>query len=165
MPAVEVTWHSRGEIPGLSPAPGSALIEIVNPGWSAIGESSRWGAYLGLEFWDEDDVHLPGMKRVIADRLGGNAALCLAVGRWLFGDGGGWVWRPFLAADAVRVRALARQVKDRSISRIHVACEYGRSRSRAVAEWLAGECGTVATGNRKGRPNARVVRLLNEKAC
>jgi hypothetical protein len=115
-----------------------------------------------LEFWDEEDIHLPGMKRLIADRLGGRASLCLAVGRWLFGDGSGWVWRPFLPADAARIRALARDLKDRPISRIYVSCEYGRSRSRAVAEWLASECGTVATGNMKGRPNRRVVRLLDE---
>ena len=156
-----------GSIASTIPAtPTVAMLSICNPGWP-IPLDDGFGAVLRLEFSDVDDRAVPAWRDAaagLAHRLGRADLERLALNR----RNGGWPVVPFSCGDAAAiidfVRTLPAEVR---VLLIH--CEYGKSRSRAVAEFLAdkGEAfgGTVLGDFRplpdpSVVPNRRVARLL-----
>lgn len=154
--SVEISWMSWSECRETEVDGRTAVIWILNPEMKPFNR--RAGHELTLHFWDRSD--LPPGDHVVATLLGRWPDVCCTTRRLLFGDNGGWPWRPPLRRDADDIKAFVQGLPD-DVCRVIVACEFGMSRSRAVAEWLAAKTGTVAVGNRtKGEPNGRLSDLL-----
>lgn len=137
-----------------------AGIIILNP--DTFEPELRYENYLVLRFWDHAGLDL--IDHWIARLFGRNPSLCVRIRSKIRRKRSAWPWRPPLIADAIAVRDFLANLPE-DITEIDVSCEYGRSRSRAVAEWIASENGIRAVGNReKGRANPRLVHLLKETA-
>jgi len=139
------------------PVPTTAVVRIHNPGREDI-PADGWGGVLELRFWDVDDDSLSLAERAVAALLGRWPDLCTDLGNGLFAKGG-WPWRPFLAADAMAITRFVAGLPD-GVTDLVVSCEFGRSRSRGVAEALAVRLGVPADGMSRGYANRRVARLM-----
>lgn len=140
------------------PTENTAAIMVLNPDTPEV--TLRYKHILILRFWDHARLDL--IDGLLARYLGGNPALCVSIRASLRRDSG-WPWRPPLAADAQAVSGFLEALPP-EITELDVACEYGRSRSRAIAEWVALGNGVEAEGNRaKGRPNPRLTYLLRNQ--
>ncbi len=154
MDAMLVSWSGAGEIERMARCDGVALIVLSNPG--TIREAT--GRHrLDLEFWDATEVDL--VDRLLLAALGHAPDRCVALrSRFRRSD---WDWRPPMRADAQRIAGFVSGLPV-DVGRVHVACEFGRSRSRAVAEWLGALYGTMPVGDRGGTPNPILSRLLSK---
>lgn len=133
----------------------TAAIMILNP--DTLETELRYKHVLILRFWDHAKLDL--IDSTIARLFGHRPDLCVDI-RARLRRKSAWPWRPPLSADADQIVAFLASLPP-EVTEVDVACEYGRSRSRAVAEWIAHESGIEATGNRtKGRPNPRLAFLL-----
>lgn len=79
------------------------------------------------------------------------------VGKQLFGSR----WRPMLTNDAQSIHDFLQAMDKSQIERIVCVCEYGKSRSRAVAEYLARRLYIKATGDTSGTANPWVLDVLS----
>jgi hypothetical protein len=137
-----------------------AGIIILNP--DTFEPDLKYENFLVLRFWDH--AKLDVIDHWIARVFGRNPELCVRMRSRIRRKRSAWPWRPPLIADAIAVRDFLANLPS-DVKEIDVSCEYGRSRSRAVAEWIASENGIRAVGNReKGRANPRLAGLLNETA-
>ncbi|WP_327209930.1 hypothetical protein [Rhizobium leguminosarum] len=154
---VEIEWMSWDGCLGTDlDSSSTAVIWILNPGMKPFPRRAAFET--SLAFWDRSE--LPPLDHLIASLFGRWPEACCAIRRALCGDNGGWPWRPPLSHDAEAVKGFVDDLPA-YVSRVVVACEFGISRSRAVAEWIAASVGTTAIGNRaKGEPNARLSDLL-----
>lgn len=153
---VEIAWMSWDACLASTITGDTAVIWILNPGMRPFRRRAAFET--SLAFWDRSA--LPPMDYLIASVLGRWPSACCAVRRALCGNNGGWPWRPPLIADARQLKRFVDQLPD-DVARVVVACEFGLSRSRAVAEWLAHSTGSRAVGDHsKGAPNARLADLL-----
>lgn len=109
----------------------TAVIQILNPGMSPFQIGAR--RELVLSFWDRTTLTFG--ETLIARLFGHRPDICVSLYRFFFGDNGGWPWRPPLKADADAIRKFVEGIPE-GWSFV-VTCEYGRSRSRAVASWIA----------------------------
>ncbi len=135
-----------------------AGIIVLNP--DTFEPELPYDNVLVLRFWDH--ARLDIIDRFLARIFGRRPDLCVRVRSMFRGKKSAWPWRPPLAADAISVREFLENLPP-GIDEIDVSCEYGRSRSRAIAEWIASRNGIAAIGNReKGSPNARLETLLRE---
>jgi predicted protein tyrosine phosphatase len=133
-----------------------ALIQILNPGMTPY--NIRCERQLVLSFWDRNELDLK--EGIIARLFGKRPDLCVLLHRTLLGDNGGWPWRPPLTDDARRIKEFVDSIPD--AWDFVVICELGRSRSRAVAEWISNRRKIQAVGNTaKGNPNSLLVALLS----
>ncbi len=133
----------------------TALVQILNPGM--IPYDIRCERQLVLSFWDRTELDFK--EGAVARMFGGKPDLCVRLHRTFMGDNGGWPWRPPLADDARRIREFVDAVPEGWD--FVTICEFGRSRSRAVAEWIAGRRKIEAVGDtKKGKPNALLAGLL-----
>lgn len=134
-----------------------AAIYLLNPGMDPPKRRSKHE--LVLSFWDRTE--LSGLDAAVAGLLGGRPALCVRARAFMLGDNGGWPWRPPLSDDARRIAAFVDSLPH-EVTTFVVACEFGRSRSRAVAEWIASRRGIEAKGNHfRGVANPLLRRLLS----
>lgn len=141
------------------PNKNAAAILILNP--DTFEPDVPYERVLTLRFWDHAGLDL--VDHWIARLFGRNPERCVSIRNQLRRKKSAWPWRPPLQADARDIRDFLNSLPA-EISEIDVACEYGRSRSRAVAEWIAAKNKIEATGSReKGRPNPRLVKLLDEE--
>jgi hypothetical protein len=122
----------------------TAVIQILNPGMQAFDLGAKRQLVLG--FWDRHSLTFG--ETVIAQLFGNRPELCVRMHRLCLGDNGGWPWRPPLADDARRIREFVDAVPDEWD--FLVTCEYGHSRSRAIAEWIATRRKMQAIGSREG---------------
>lgn len=145
-----VRWMSWGESLSEEFGRPTAVIQILNPGMLPFHLEAR--RELVLSFWDRNEL---SFGETILTRLFGNRpALCVRLHRLFFGNNGGWPWRPPLADDARRIREFVDGIPEGWD--FVVVCEYGRSRSRAVAEWIASRRKLQVVGDR-GRGTANVL--------
>lgn len=130
----------------------TAVIQILNPGMSAfqIGASKQ----LVLSFWDRTTLTFG--EALLARIFGSRPSICVKAHRVFFGNNGGWPWRPPLKADAVEIRQFVDGIP--AGWSFIVTCEYGRSRSRAVAEWIAAHR-KIKTAGERARGTANVLLL------
>ena len=148
-----VTWAGAGSVPAQALRERTALVVISNPGaMPPLGGRHR----LDLAFWDAVDPDLA--DRMLLSALGGKPTACVRLRGTLRGDGG-WPWRPPMSADAHAIRGFVAGLP-RDVRSLHVACEFGKSRSRAVAEWVARERGCDASGDTSGAANPVLAGLL-----
>lgn len=136
----------------------TAVILILNP--DAEHPPINAERHLILSFWDRTNLNF--RERVLVRLFGNRPDVCVRLQRILMGDNSGWPWRPPLADDARRIKEFVDSVpEDWSFI---VLCEYGRSRSRAVAEWIVARRKIEADGFRgAGRPNAILEKLLSQQ--
>lgn len=152
----EVRWMSWGECLAEPLGDETAIIYVLNPGMDAYPRRSRHE--LVLSFWDRSE--LPLSETILARLFGSRPDLCVSLRRLFLGDNGGWPWRPPLSDDARRIRKFVNEVPS-SVRRYAVACEFGRSRSRAIGEWLAATKGYQPVGDRAhGMPNVILSDML-----
>lgn len=153
---IEIEWMSWNRCREAEVAADAAVIWILNPGMTPY--ASRGVREIVVSFWDRSDLE-PG-DHLVASLFGRWPRVCCAVRRMLLGDNGGWPWRPPLSHDAAVLRRFVEGLPDET-TRVLVACEFGISRSRAVAEWIAATTGGTAVGDRsRGEPNGRLSDLL-----
>lgn len=139
---MQVFWHSLAALRRIGPTPEKAAILIMNPGTAPLPYGFR--RTLVLTFWDVQSVDR--LDAVLIRLLGGNAERCTAWRDRLRQDGS-WPWRPPLPEDAEAVRRFVDSLPE-EVCELHVACEYGRARSRAIAEWAAARLSCPAEGDR-----------------
>lgn len=133
----------------------TAVIQILNPGMQPFHLEAKRQLVLG--FWDR--IELTFGETILARLFGNRPEMCVRMHRLLFGNNGGWPWRPPLADDATRIRAFVDGIPEGW--NFVVTCEYGHSRSRAVAEWIASRRKIQAVGSReRGTANVLLADLL-----
>ena len=133
----------------------TAVIQILNPD-TDDPYPIKAERQLVLSFWDR--THLNFRERIIAHLFGNKPDLCVRMHRIFIGDNGGWPWRPPLADDVRRIKEFVDSVpEDWSFM---VLCEFGRSRSHAVAEWIAAHRKIQADGFSYGGPNELLATML-----
>jgi len=150
-----VRWMSWNESLSEEIGEKTAVIQILNPGMAPFQLGVR--RQLVLSFWDR--IELTFGETILAKLFGGRPSLCVRLYRLFFGDNGGWPWRPPLADDAEQIRKFVDEVPEGWS--FLVTCEYGRSRSRAVAEWIALHRKIKIVGDRsRGTANVLLADLL-----
>jgi hypothetical protein len=133
----------------------TAFIQILNPDMRPFNLGAR--QQLVLSFWDRSELQ-PG-EAILAKLFGSRPDLCVRMHRLFLGNNGGWPWRPPLADDARSIREFVDGIPQGWD--FVVTCEFGHSRSRAVAEWIAARRQIGAVGDdSRGSPNARLSALL-----
>jgi hypothetical protein len=133
----------------------TAVVQILNPGMAPFQLGVR--RQLVLSFWDRTELSFG--ETILAKLFGSRPSLCVRLHRLFLGDNGGWPWRPPLAADADQIRKFVNDVPEGWS--FLVTCEYGRSRSRAVAEWIALHRKIKIVGDRsRGTANVLLADLL-----
>lgn len=153
---IEVRWMSWGECLAEPLGDETAIIYVLNPGMDSFHQRSKHE--LVLSFWDR--FELPLSETILVKLFGSRPELCVSLRRLFLGDNGGWPWRPPLADDARRIREFVDQVAP-SVQRFVIACEFGKSRSRAIGEWLAATRGYQPVGDRAhGTANVILADLL-----
>ncbi len=143
-------WMSWGESLTEDFGGPTAVVQILNPGMQPFQLGAKH--QLVLSFWDRQELSFG--ETILARLFGSRPALCVRMHRLFFGNNGGWPWRPPLADDARRIREFVDGIP--SEWDFVVICEYGHSRSRAVAEWIASRRKLQAVGSR-GRGTANVL--------
>ena len=157
-----VSWTSAGIIEAMKPTGLAILIRDTSdwgldlPGWEKetfFFDDISWGDLHPIA-WLLWDVSIAGRPLSDICGTGGISRLCgLRTGA-----------RPFLESDADRLIGIVDRASARNID-VTVACTYGRSRSRAVAEWIAGYCPgyRLTPGNLSGIPNDRITDMLGRR--
>ena len=136
----------------------TAFVHILNPGMEPPPRRSNFE--LSVAFWDRNQLDFG--ETFLAWLFGGRPKICTWFYDRLIDNNDGWPWRPPLTYDARRIRSFVDSVP--STYDFAVACEYGRRRSRAVAEWIAYHRGIVAAGDRsRGQANPLLADLLFER--
>lgn len=135
--------------------PNVAVLSIADQAsWRAFG--GGWAVLLQMNFFDVDDSVMSAREKFIANLpLPEYAVDFLSRFR-----GSDWPWRPMYACDAKRIAAFFEQAKALNVKEIVIACEYGKSRSAAVAKVLM-----ESIGQTDGMPdtyNTRVYHLLKQ---
>jgi hypothetical protein len=152
----KIEWMSWSKCREAEVTDGTAVIWILNPDMKPVQRRTKHE--LTVTFWDRSA--LPPGDFLIAALFGRWPSLCCTVRRVVCGDNGGWPWRPPLSHDADAIHKFVDGLPD-TIVRVLVACEFGQSRSRAVAEWMAAATAGIAIGDAsKGLPNSRLSDLL-----
>jgi hypothetical protein len=147
-------WMSWGESLSEQFGEKTAVIQILNPGMQPY----QIGAHreLVLSFWDTRELTFG--ETILARLFGNRPQLCLKLQRMFYGDLG-WPWRPPLACDAKRIKDFVDNTP--AGWDFIVTCEYGQSRSRAVAEWIAFHRKIKPVGSKtRGTPNILLSDLL-----
>lgn len=148
-------WMSWGQSLSEDFGGPTAVIQILNPGMQPFQIGAR--RQLVLSFWDRSELTFG--ETILTRIFGNRPALCVRLHRLFFGNNGGWPWRPPLADDARRIQEVVDGIPDGW--NFVVTCEYGHSRSRAVAEWIASRRKMQAVGSReRGTANVLLADLL-----
>lgn len=152
-----VEFMSLGKLQARTLSPTDATIVILNADTPFPPKQGR--RRLTLTFWDTTSLSLP--ERLLVALLGNNPDLCVKVRNLLARDRNGWPWRPPMKGDAVQVASFVRNLP-KEVNTVLVACEYGQSRSRAIAEWIGKQVKAPVTGDESKRPNPILAALLKK---
>lgn len=145
---------SQQQFATLEPNKKSAVIFIDNPpGYTP--DISEYGCGIFFNFWDYEPksfLEKQLLKIPFADET------LIKIGQNIFHK----TWRPIFYSDAKKIKAFVLSLPA-DIDSVICVCEFGRSRSRAVAEYLAAYYGVESVGDKSFKPNQWVLSCLNLK--
>lgn len=143
MPIQQVTFLPKSKAEQLQPEPGYAMISILDPG-DSVELATGWDHLLTLSFLDmvyDDDL----LER--------------------FGDAAPRVYAGYPQhRHAEAIRQFVDELNQQEIGCLFVHCYHGRSRSAAVASWVASRYGATLTREDTQDANPLLLTLLDNPA-